>query len=123
MITGIDIVRKQLEIAAGLKLDIKQEDVRIEGHAIECRVNAENPKNFMPSPGTIGHVHLPGGPGIRVDSHIYGGYTVPPFYDSMIGNSSHTATAEILLSNACKSHSTKYTSTVLTPTSCCINRY
>ena len=85
LITGIDIVRKQLEIAAGLKLDIKQEDVRFEGHAIECRINAENPKNFMPSPGTIEHLHFPGGPGIRVDSHIYGGYTVPPFYDSMIG--------------------------------------
>ena len=85
MITGIDIVRKQLEIAAGLKLGIKQEDVRFEGHAIECRINAENPKTFMPSPGTIEHLHLPGGPGIRVDSHIYGGYTVPPFYDSMIG--------------------------------------
>ncbi len=85
MITGIDIVRKQLEIAAGLKLNIKQEDVRFEGHAIECRINAENPKNFMPSPGAIEHLHLPGGPGIRVDSHIYGGYTVPPFYDSMIG--------------------------------------
>ena len=85
MITGIDIVRKQLEIAAGLKLDLKQEDVRFDGHAIECRINAENPKTFMPSPGTIEHLHLPGGPGIRVDSHIYGGYTVPPFYDSMIG--------------------------------------
>ncbi|MBC6413703.1 MAG: acetyl-CoA carboxylase biotin carboxylase subunit [Chromatiales bacterium] len=85
MITGIDIVRKQLEIAAGLKLDIKQQDVRFEGHAIECRINAETPKTFIPSPGTIEHLHLPGGPGIRVDSHIYGGYTVPPFYDSMIG--------------------------------------
>ena len=85
MITGIDIVRKQLEIAAGLKLNLKQEDIRFEGHAIECRINAENPKTFMPSPGTIEHLHLPGGPGIRVDSHIYGGYTVPPFYDSMIG--------------------------------------
>ena len=85
MITGIDIVSKQLEIAAGSKLDIKQQDVRFEGHAIECRINAETPQTFMPSPGTIEHLHFPGGPGIRVDSHIYGGYTVPPFYDSMIG--------------------------------------
>ena len=85
MVTSIDIVRKQLEIAAGLKLDITQKDVRLSGHAIECRINAENPKNFMPSPGTIEHLHFPGGPGIRIDSHIYGGYAVPPFYDSMIG--------------------------------------
>lgn len=85
MVTGIDIVRKQIEIAAGQKLDIQQKDVHIKGHAIECRINAENPKTFMPSPGKIEQLHFPGGAGIRVDSHIYGGYTVPPFYDSMIG--------------------------------------
>jgi acetyl-CoA carboxylase biotin carboxylase subunit len=85
MITGIDIVREQLSIAAGEKLSIRQEDVRVQGHAIECRINAEDPKTFMPSPGMITLVHAPGGPGIRWDSHIYSGYRVPPFYDSMIG--------------------------------------
>lgn len=85
MITGIDVVRAQLEIAAGKKLAIKQEDVTFTGHAIECRINAEDPKTFMPSPGTITLWHPPGGPGIRIDSHIYSGYKVPPFYDSMIG--------------------------------------
>jgi len=85
MITGIDIVREQLQIAAGEKLSIKQEDIKILGHAIECRINAEDPKTFMPSPGLINLWHAPGGPGIRVDSHIYSGYKVPPFYDSMIG--------------------------------------
>jgi len=85
MITGIDIVREQLQIASGEKLDIRQEDVRIQGHAIECRINAEDPKTFMPSPGLVTLWHAPGGPGIRVDSHIYSGYKVPPFYDSMIG--------------------------------------
>ncbi len=85
MITGIDIVREQLTIAAGEKLSIRQEDVRVQGHAIECRINAEDPKTFMPSPGLITLAHSPGGPGIRWDSHIYSGYRVPPFYDSMIG--------------------------------------
>ncbi len=85
MITGIDIVREQIKIAAGEELSFKQEDVRILGHAIECRINAEDPKTFMPSPGMISLVHKPGGPGIRVDSHIYTGYRVPPFYDSIIG--------------------------------------
>jgi len=85
MITGIDIVRAQLEIASGLKLSIKQEDVVINGHAIECRINAEDAKTFMPSPGTVTLWHPPGGPGIRVDSHLYSGYMVPPYYDSMIG--------------------------------------
>jgi acetyl-CoA carboxylase biotin carboxylase subunit len=85
MITGIDIVREQLCIAAGEPLSIKQEDIRIQGHAIECRINAEDPKSFMPSPGLINLYHAPGGPGIRVDSHIYSGYKVPPYYDSMIG--------------------------------------
>ena len=85
MITGIDIVREQLRIANGERLKIKQDDIRIQGHAIECRINAEDPKNFMPSPGLINLWHAPGGPGIRVDSHVYSGYKVPPFYDSMIG--------------------------------------
>jgi acetyl-CoA carboxylase biotin carboxylase subunit len=85
MITGIDIVREQLRIAAGERLSIRQEDVRIQGHAIECRINAEDPKTFMPSPGMISLWHSPGGPGIRIDSHIYSGYRVPPYYDSMIG--------------------------------------
>ncbi len=85
MITGIDIVREQLRIASGEKLDIRQEDVKIQGHAIECRINAEDPKTFMPSPGLVTLWHAPGGPGIRIDSHVYSGYKVPPFYDSMIG--------------------------------------
>ncbi len=85
MITGIDLVREQLQIAAGEPLSFKQEDIRIQGHAIECRINAEDPKTFMPSPGLINLWHAPGGPGVRVDSHIYSGYRVPPFYDSMIG--------------------------------------
>jgi len=85
MITGIDIVKEQLRIAAGEKLKITQEDIKIKGHAIECRMNAEDPKTFMPSPGDIKLWHMPGGPGIRIDSHIYSGYRVPPYYDSMIG--------------------------------------
>jgi acetyl-CoA carboxylase biotin carboxylase subunit len=85
MITGVDIVREQLKIAAGEKLSFDQSDVRFQGHAIECRINAEDPKTFMPSPGLITLAHAPGGPGIRYDSHIYSGYRVPPYYDSMIG--------------------------------------
>ncbi|KAA3630032.1 MAG: acetyl-CoA carboxylase biotin carboxylase subunit [Proteobacteria bacterium] len=85
MITGIDIVREQLLVAAGRPLSFKQDQVRITGHAIECRINAENPDNFMPCPGTITQYHMPGGPGIRMDSHLYSGYTVPPYYDSLIG--------------------------------------
>lgn len=85
MITGIDIVREQLRIAAGERLSITQDDVRIYGHAIECRINAEDPKTFMPSPGMVHLWHSPGGPGVRVDSHVYSGYRVPPNYDSMIG--------------------------------------
>jgi len=85
MITGVDIVRQQLLIAAGEKLQYQQEDIQIRGHAIECRINAEDPETFMPSPGAIEHYHPPGGPGVRVDTHIYGGYKVPPYYDSMIG--------------------------------------
>ena len=85
MITGIDIVREQLRIASGEKLDITQDQVKLQGHAIECRINAEDPKTFMPSPGMITLWHAPGGPGIRLESHVYSGYKVPPFYDSMIG--------------------------------------
>jgi acetyl-CoA carboxylase biotin carboxylase subunit len=85
LITGIDVVKQQLLIAAGEKLAYEQKDVVIRGHAIECRINAEDPDNFLPSPGTIKQFHSPGGPGVRVDSHIYNGYTVPPYYDSMIG--------------------------------------
>ena len=84
MITGVDIVREQLKIAAGEPLSIHQEDLRIQGHALECRINAEDPKTFMPSPGLITLTHAPGGPGIRLESHVYSGYKVPPFYDSMI---------------------------------------
>jgi acetyl-CoA carboxylase biotin carboxylase subunit len=85
MITGVDIVKEQLFVAAGLGLSHTQEDIRWRGHAIECRINAEDPKTFMPSPGTIKSYHAPGGPGIRMDTHIYNGYFVPPYYDSMIG--------------------------------------
>ncbi len=85
MITGVDIVKEQLRIASGLELAYHQDDIKVQGHAIECRINAENPENFMPSPGTITAYHAPGGPGVRVDSHIYNGYKVPPYYDSMIG--------------------------------------
>jgi acetyl-CoA carboxylase biotin carboxylase subunit len=84
MITGIDIVKEQLHIAAGQKLSIAQSDIKIKGHAIECRINAEDPRTFMPSPGTINHFHAPGGPGVRIDSHIYSSYKVPPYYDSLI---------------------------------------
>tara|TARA_B100001013_G_C24621409_1_gene447390 strand:- start:1128 stop:2468 length:1341 start_codon:yes stop_codon:yes gene_type:complete len=97
MITGIDIVKEQMNIASGKKLSFSQSDVYIQGHAIECRINAEDPKSFLPSPGLISLWHPPGGPGIRTDSHIYTGYEVPPFYDSMIGkiiahgNNRHTA--------------------------------
>ncbi|MEK9785309.1 MAG: acetyl-CoA carboxylase biotin carboxylase subunit [Gammaproteobacteria bacterium] len=83
-ITGVDIVREQIGIAAGAPLSIKQSEVRLRGHAVECRINAENPDTFMPSPGTITQYHQPGGPGIRVDSHIFNNYRVPPYYDSLI---------------------------------------
>jgi acetyl-CoA carboxylase biotin carboxylase subunit len=85
LVTGIDIVKAQLLIAAGEALPYTQNDIQIRGHAIECRINAEDPKTFAPSPGPIRLWHSPGGPGIRVDSHVYTGYNVPPFYDSMIG--------------------------------------
>jgi len=85
MITGIDLVREQIRVASGAALSIRQEDIVIWGHAIECRINAENPETFMPSPGTITDFHTPGGLGVRVDSGIYSGYRVPPYYDSLIG--------------------------------------
>ena len=85
MITGIDIVQQQIRIAAGERLPFKQRDIQFKGHAIECRINAEHPYKFIPSPGRITSWHVPGGPGIRVDSHVYANYFVPPHYDSMIG--------------------------------------
>jgi len=85
MITGVDIVREQIRIASGEPLHYTQDDIKINGHAMECRINAEDPVTFMPSPGTITAYHAPGGPGVRVDTHIYNGYRVPPYYDSMIG--------------------------------------
>ncbi|WP_017462610.1 acetyl-CoA carboxylase biotin carboxylase subunit [Dyella ginsengisoli] len=85
LITGVDLVREQLLIAGGEKLSIRQEDIKITGHAIECRINAEDPDNFMPSPGTVKRFEAPGGPGVRVDTHLYDGYRIPPNYDSMIG--------------------------------------
>ena len=85
LITGIDLVKAQLLIATGEKLPYVQNDIQIRGHAIECRINAEDPKNFMPSPGPVRLWHAPGGPGVRVDSHVYSGYNVPPYYDSLIG--------------------------------------
>jgi acetyl-CoA carboxylase biotin carboxylase subunit len=84
-ITGIDLVNEQIKIAAGSPLSIRQADVQIEGHAIECRINAENPETFRPSPGTITYYHPPGGLGVRVDSAVYQGYRIPPFYDSLVG--------------------------------------
>ena len=84
-VTGVDLVKEQIRIASGLPLSCKQEDIQLTGHAIECRINAENPsKNFRPAPGTITDLHLPGGQGIRVDTGIYNGYQIPPYYDSMI---------------------------------------
>ncbi len=84
MITGIDLVQQQIHIAAGEKLKFRQKDITFKGHAIECRINAEDPYTFVPSPGKITMFHMPGGPGVRIDTHAYGGYTVPPHYDSMI---------------------------------------
>jgi acetyl-CoA carboxylase biotin carboxylase subunit len=85
MITGIDLVNEQIRIAAGAPLSVKQSDVRFDGHAIECRVNAEHPSTFRPSPGTISYFHTPGGLGVRVDSAAYQGYRIPPHYDSLVG--------------------------------------
>jgi acetyl-CoA carboxylase biotin carboxylase subunit len=85
-VTGIDLIKEQIRIAAGEKLNMDQKDIEFRGHAIECRINAEDPaRNFIPSPGTIGLYYAPGGHGVRVDSHVYSGYTIPSYYDSMIG--------------------------------------
>jgi acetyl-CoA carboxylase biotin carboxylase subunit len=85
-VTGIDLIKQQIHIANGEKLAFDQGDIKFEKHAIECRINAEDPaRNFAPSPGTIGLYYAPGGHGVRVDSHAYSGYTIPPYYDSMIG--------------------------------------
>ena len=85
MVTGLDLIKEQINIAAGLPLSVKQQDVVFTGHSIECRINAEDPdRNFLPSPGKIDAYIAPGGPGVRVDSHAYTGYSIPPFYDSLI---------------------------------------
>jgi acetyl-CoA carboxylase biotin carboxylase subunit len=84
-ITGIDLVNEQIRIASGGSISVSQEDVTFIGHAIECRINAEDPNTFVPSPGTITHYHPPGGLGVRVDSGVYQGYRIPPYYDSLIG--------------------------------------
>ncbi len=97
-ITGVDIVKEQLRIAAGEELSYRQQDITFRGHAIECRINAEDPENFMPSPGMIEHYHPPGGPGIRVDTHVYQGYGIPPHYDSLIGKLiAHAETRELAI--------------------------
>jgi len=98
LITGIDIVKQQLKIASDEKLGYRQQDVQFRGHAIECRINAEDPDNFTPSPGVIDHYHPPGGPGIRVDTHVYQGYSIPPHYDSLIGKLiAHAETRELAI--------------------------
>jgi len=84
MITGVDLVREQIKVAAGMPLSLTQDDIRFQGHAIECRINAESPTSFVPSPGRVTNYHPPGGLGIRVDSALFGGYSVPPYYDSMV---------------------------------------
>ncbi|MEM7196812.1 MAG: acetyl-CoA carboxylase biotin carboxylase subunit [Pseudomonadota bacterium] len=83
MITGVDLVKAQIRVAAGEKLWMHQDDIPLRGHAIECRINAEDPQNFLPSPGTVTTYHAPGGPGVRIDSHMFEGYVVPPYYDSL----------------------------------------
>ena len=85
MVTGVDLLKEQIKVAAGEKLTLTQDDIQMKGHSIECRINAENPETFAPSPGTIASFHPPGGPGIRLDSAMYAGYRIPPYYDSLIG--------------------------------------
>ena len=98
MVTGVDIVKEQLRIAHGEALSYQQEDIRFNGHALECRINAEDPDTFMPSPGRISHFHQPGGPGIRVETHVYDGYNIPPHYDSLIAKLiAHAETRELAL--------------------------
>jgi acetyl-CoA carboxylase, biotin carboxylase subunit len=84
-ITGLDLVQEQIRVASGAKLSMAQDDIQFAGHAIECRINAENPATFAPSPGRVDSVHFPGGLGVRVDSALYSGYRIPPYYDSLIG--------------------------------------
>jgi acetyl-CoA carboxylase biotin carboxylase subunit len=99
MVTGVDIVKEQLRIAGGAGLSVSQDDISINGHAFECRINAEDPVTFIPSPGLVKMFHAPGGPGIRVDSHLYSGYSVPPYYDSLIAKLiSHGSSREQALS-------------------------
>lgn len=98
LITGVDIIKEQLRIASNQPLSFKQEDIQLNGHSIECRINAEDPDTFIPSPGVIQRYHAPGGPGIRIDSHIYATYKVPPYYDSMIGKLiTHGETREVAI--------------------------
>lgn len=98
MISGIDLIKEQIKVAAGIPLQLKQSDIHFKGHAIECRINAEDPNNFMPCPGLVSLFHSPGGPGIRMDSHLYNGYRVPPYYDSLIGKLiSYGETREVAL--------------------------
>jgi len=98
MVTGIDIIKEQLRVAAGLGLSVTQDQIKLQGHAIESRINAEDPQTFMPCPGKVNYYHAPGGPGIRMDSHLYSGYSVPPNYDSLIGKLiAHGPTREIAL--------------------------
>ena len=98
MITGVDLIKEQIRVCAGEKLRIKQSDLKITGHAFECRINAEDPKTFMPCPGKVLNFHTPGGLGVRVDSHLYNGYSVPPYYDSMIAKViAHAETREAAL--------------------------
>ncbi len=99
MVTGVDLIKEQIRVCAGEKLSIKQEDIKIQGHSFECRINAEDPKTFMPCPGTVNQFHAPGGLGVRVESHLYSGYPVPPNYDSMIAKIiTHGDSREIALS-------------------------
>ena len=101
MITGIDLVREMIAICAGEPLSLKQEDIKLHGHAFECRINAEDPKTFIPSPGLITRLHIPGGPGVRWDSHIYESYRVPPHYDSLVGKLIvHDDTRELAMARA-----------------------
>jgi len=98
MVTGVDLIREQIRVCAGEKLSLTQSDIVIRGHSFECRINAEDPKTFMPCPGLVKNYHPPGGLGVRVDSHLYSGYTVPPNYDSMIAKViTHGETREIAL--------------------------
>lgn len=98
MITGFDLIKEQIRVCAGHKLSVTQADIKLNGHAFECRINAEDPKTFMPCPGKVEKFHAPGGLGVRVDSHLYGGYSVPPYYDSMIAKIiTHGETRDIAL--------------------------